>query len=559
MRQMVLAMLLAAASSAAMAADTHDLVIKGGTIYDGGGGDGFIGDVAVDGGVIVSVGPAARGLQEIDATGMAVSPGFINVQSWATESLLVDPRGMSDLKQGVTTEVFGEGMSMGPLTPEMRTEELREQGDLKYDIPWTSLSEYLQHLEDRGVSVNVASFLGASTVRVHELGRDDVDPTPAQLADMQALVRREMDGGALGIGSALIYVPGKYAETAELTALASAAAACGGRYISHIRSEAADILPALDELIAISRDSGAPGIVYHLKQSGRSNWDKQDDVLARIEAARAEGLDISATMYTYPASSTGFDAAIPIWVQEGGTEAWVERMRDPEIRARVIAEMQSENAMEENRLREAGGGDGVLLVGFRNPELRHLQGKTLGEVARARGVSAEEAAVDLVVEDGSRVQVVYFMMSEDNVRRQVSLPWMSFGSDAGALAVEAPFTNRGTHPRAYGNFARLLGKYVRDEQALPLAQAVRQMTSFAAQQMGLSGRGKLAPGMAADIVVFDPDTVVDRATFETPHQYAAGVRDVFVNGVQMLTNGEATGAAGGRFLKGPGAGRCKPL
>ena len=542
-------------------AGSYDLLVSNGMIYDGSGDAPFRGHVIVDAGEVVAVGRGAAGSvaaeREIDAGGLAVAPGFINVHSWATESLLADPRALSDLKQGVTTEVFGEGWSMGPLTPEMRRQGLEQQTDVKFDIPWTTLGEYLQHLESRGVAVNVASFVGATTVRQNILGDEDVDPAPAQLAEMQALVRQAMDEGALGVGSALIYTPGSYAETPELTALASAAAVCGGRYISHIRSEGADILPAVDELIQISRDSGAPGIVYHLKQSGRSNWDKQAAVLERIEAARADGLDITATMYTYPASSTGLNAAIPLWVQEGGTEAWIERMSDPEVKRRVIAEMQDPQAGSgDNRLREAGGGAGVLLVDFAKPELRHLQGKTLAEVAEMRGTSVEETAVDLVLEDESRVGVVYFMMNEDNVARQVSLPWMSFGSDAGALAVEPPFTNTGTHPRAYGNIARLLGKYVREEERLPLAQAVRQLTSFSAAQMGLEGRGRLAPGYAADLVIFDPAEVADRATFGEPHQYAVGVRDVFVNGVQVLSAGEPTTATPGEFLKGSGVGRC---
>ena len=532
-----------------------DLVISGGTIYDGSGGEPYVGDVAIRDGKILSVGPEVLGREEIDATGLAVSPGFINTHSWAAVPLLQDPRGMSDLMQGVTTEVFGEGNTLGPLNEEMREDMIARQADIKYDVPWTTLGESLRHMQDRGVGPNVASFVGATTVRINVVGRQDVDPTPAQTAEMQTLVRQAMDEGALGVGSALIYAPGNYADTAELTALASAAATCGGRYISHIRSEGADILPALDELIGISRESGAPAIIYHLKQSGRSNWDKQDAVLQKIEAARANGLDISATMYNYPASSTGLEASMPLWVQEGGISAWVERLKDPENRARVIREMRDENGAT-NRLQEAGGGSGVLLVNLRNPDLRHLQGKTLQEVADMRGVSVEDAAIDLVIEDDSRVGVVYFMMNEENVARQVSLPWMSFGSDAGAMATEPPFTATGTHPRAYGNIARLLGKYVREEKRLSLAQAVRQLTSFSASQMGFTDRGMLAPGYAADIAVFDPATVGDTATFAAPHSYATGMRDVLVNGVPVLSGGKPTGATPGEYLKGPGAGRC---
>ncbi|MGB7404200.1 MAG: D-aminoacylase [Pacificimonas sp.] len=546
------------ASNGAMDAggETYDLVIVGGTIYDGTGGDPFIGDVAVKDGLIMSVGPDATGLEIIDAAGFAVAPGFINTHSWASQSILHDPRAMSDLKQGVTTLVMGEGWSMGPLTPAMREEMKESQGDIKFDIPWTTLGEYLQHVEDRGSAMNVASFVGTASVRMHVLGEDDIDPTSAELTEMQSLVMAAMDEGALGIGSALIYAPGNYAETPELVALAEAAGRCGGKHISHLRSEASRIDEALAEFLEISRESGAGGIVYHLKQAGRSNWDKQAGVLAATEAARAEGLDITATMYNYPASSTGLEAAMPLWVQKGGREAWFGRLQDPEVRARVVAEMQSPTAMSENRLREAGGGDGVMLIDFKNPDLRHLVGRTLGDVARERGQSAAETAVDLVIEDRSRVGVVYFLMSEENVARQVSLPWVSFGSDAGAPATEPPFTNNGTHPRAYGNIARLLGKYVRDEKRLPLAHAIRQLTSFSAEQMNLTGIGSLAPGMAADIVVFDPATVADTATFADPHSYAVGVRDVVVAGEATLRNGEPTGAVPGRFLKGPGTGRC---
>jgi N-acyl-D-amino-acid deacylase len=555
-RPVVIVALLLGGCASAPVTPVHDLVIRGGVIYDGSGGAPRVGDVAVNGDRIVAVGPPARGRTEIDARGMAVAPGFINTLSWATESLIADGRAMSDLKQGVTTLVMGEGWSMGPLSPAMKRIETTRQGDIKYAIEWTTLGEYLAYLERRGISVNVASFVGAATVRVHELGEGDVDPDPEQLARMQALVRQAMNEGALGVGSSLIYAPASFAETGELVALMQAAAPCGGRYISHMRSEGDAIEAAVDELIEIAERSSAPAIIYHLKQAGHENWGKQAAVLARIEAARAGGLDISANMYTYPAGATGLDAAMPTWVQAGGTEAWIERLKDPVLRARVAAEMKAPGNGWENLYFHAGSADRIVLVGFKNDALKPLTGKTLAEVAAMRGKSPEETAMDLVVEDGSRVGTIYFLMSEENVARQTALPWMSFGSDGEAPAAEGVFLKSNPHPRAYGNFARLLGKYVREENRLPLEQAVHQLSDFAARQMGLAGRGRLAPGYAADVVVFDPATIADRATFEKPHQYAVGVRDVFVNGLQVLKDGEPTAARPGRFLKGPGAGRC---
>jgi len=546
----------AATDAAGPPATTYDLVIRGGSIYDGTGAPARIGDVAVNGDTIVAVGPSMRGRLEIDASGMAVAPGFINTLSWATESLIADGRAMSDLMQGVTTEVMGEGWSMGPMNADMKRIETARQGDIKYAIEWTTLGEYLSYLERRGVAVNVASFVGAATVRVHELGEGDVDPNPEQLARMQALVRRAMDEGALGVGSSLIYAPASFAETGELVALMQAAAPCGGRYISHMRSEGDAIEAAVDELIAIARASNSPAIIYHLKQAGRDNWGKQAAVLAKVEAARGEGLDISANMYTYPAGATGLDAAMPTWVQAGGYEAWASRLRDPAVRARVAAEMKAPGKGWENLYFHAGSAERIVLVGFKNEALKPLTGKTLAQVATLRGTTPEETAMDLVVEDGSRVGTIYFLMDESNVARQTALPWMSYGSDGEAPAAEGVFLKSNPHPRAYGNFARLLGKYVREEKRLPLAQAVHQMSGFAERQVGLSGRGELKPGMAADIVVFDPATIADRATFESPHHYAVGMRDVIVNGVAVLKDGKPTAARPGRFLKGPGAGRC---
>ena len=534
-----------------------DIKLRGGMVYDGGGKAPFRGDVAIKGDRIVCVGrcpgPTTR---VIDARGLAIAPGFINMLSWANEGLIVDGRGQSDVRQGVTLEVMGEGTSMGPLNPEMKRSKIERQGDIKYAIGWSTLGEYLEFLERKGVSMNVASFVGATTVRVHELGEGDVDPTPDQLARMRALVRQAMGEGAMGVGSSLIYAPANFAETPELIALAAEAGRCGGMYISHIRDEGPRLIEAIDELIEISEKSGAPAEIYHFKQSGRDNWHKIDAAIARVEAARARGLRITADMYTYPASSTGFDAAMPLWVQEGGIEAWVTRLKDPAQRARALAEMRRPDASENTKL-AVQEPDKVLLVEFKTEALKPLTGKTLGEVARDRGKLPQEVIADLIVADNSRIQVVYFSMSEENVARHVTLPWMSFDSDAGAQAPEGVFLKSSTHPRAYGTFARLLGKYVREEKRLTLAEAVRRLTSFPAANLGLTGRGALKPGYFADIAVFDPATIADRATFAKPQQYAVGMRHVLVNGVAVVRDGEHTGATPGRFVRGPGWNRCR--
>jgi len=550
---MVLA-LAACAGTRAGGDAPFDVAIRGGTVYDGSGAEPWVGDVLIRGDRIVRVtrgasGAAAR--QDIDAAGMAVAPGFINMLSWANEALLVDPRSLSDIHQGVTLEIFGEGWSMGPLNEEMRRELARDQGDLRFDVAWTTLGEYLEHLERRGVAPNVASFVGATTVRIHELGYEDRDPTPDQLDRMRMLVRQAMEEGALGVGSSLIYAPASYAETDELVALAAEAARYGGVYVSHMRSEGDRLLEAVDELIEISRRSGAPAEIYHLKAAGSGNWSKLDQVIERVEAARAEGMRISADMYTYTAGATGLDAAMPPWAQEGGEDAWIERLRDPATRARVLADMRAPDGWE-SLYQLAGSPDRVLLVGFDQDSLRRHTGRSLAEVAAEYGLSAEEAAIEMVIRNDGDVGTVYFLMSEENVRRQIALPWMSFGSDAGSIAPEPPFTGSNPHPRAYGNFARLLGRYVRDERVIPLEEAVRRMTSLPASNLNLEARGRLAAGHFADVVVFDPNTVIDHATFERPHQLATGVRDVLVNGVPVLRAGEHTGALPGRFVRGPG-------
>jgi N-acyl-D-amino-acid deacylase len=550
-------LLASCATQSAPQASAYDTVIAGGTLYDGSGAEPYVGDVAIKGDSIACVGLCpGTGRQTIDARGLAVAPGFINMLSWSTESLIADGRGQSDIRQGVTLEVMGEGESMGPWNAEMKRNESARQGDIKYSIDWTSLGEYLQYLERKGVSPNVASFVGATTVRVHELGEADVDPTPEQLARMRALVRKAMDEGAMGVGSSLIYAPANFAETPELIALASEAGRCGGMYISHMRDEGPKLIEAIDELVAISEKSGAPAEIYHFKQSGRENWGKIDAAIARVEAARARGLKITADMYTYPASSTGFDAAMPLWIQAGGIEQWVERLKDPALRAKALAEMHKPDASENTKL-VVEEPDKVILVGFKTEALKSLTGKTLGEVARARGKAPEETVAELIVEDGTRIQVVYFGMSEANVAREVTLPWMSFGSDAAALAPEGVFLKSSTHPRAYGNVARLLGKYVRDEKRVPLAEAVRRLSALPAENLKLIDRGRLKPGYYADVAVFDASKIADQATFSRPQKYAVGMRHVLVNGVPVLRDGEHTGATPGRFVKGPGAGRCR--
>ncbi len=520
----------------------YEVIIRGGGIYDGSGSAPYQADLAIAGDTIAAIGDldTLRGRVEIDATAMAVSPGFINMLSWATESLIEDGRGQSDIRQGVTLEVMGEGTSMGPLNEEMKADRRARQGDIKYDITWTTLGEYLQFLEDKGVSTNVASFVGATAVRIHEVGYEDRSPTPEELERMKALVRQAMEEGAVGVSSALEYSPASFAATDELVELTRVAAEYDGLYISHLRHEGDGIFPALDEFFSIVPEAGIRGEIYHLKASRKQNWHKLDEVIGRIEAARAQGLQITADVYPYRAFSTGLDIFFPAWVQEGGHQAWVERLKDPAVRQRLKTEL------------DILPPEDILLVDFRNEKLRHLTGNTLAEVAAMRGTSPEETMIELVIEDDSRVGIVGFAMSAENLRKKITQPWVSFCSDAGAIAPEPPFTNSNPHPRAYGSFARLLGRYVREEQVMSLEEAVRRLTSFPAGNLKLKKRGSLIPGYFADVVVFDPATITDHATFERPHQYATGVIHVFVNGVQVLDGGEHTGATPGRFVKGPG-------
>lgn len=547
--------LAACASASATPAPHFDLLVRNGVVHDGSGAAPQRVDVAVRGDRIAALLPAgsdASADRVLDAHGQAVAPGFINVLSWATESLIADGRGMSDTRQGVTLQIFGEGWSMGPYNERMKADALKQQGDIRYPIEWTTLGEYLEHLEKRGVTPNVASFVGATTVRIHELGEDDVDPDAAQLARMQDLVRAAMAEGALGVGSSLIYPPAAFAGTGELVALARAAAESGGGYVSHMRSEADRFLEALEETIGIARATGQRAEAYHLKAAGQENWPKMAQAIAMIEAARAEGLPVSADMYAYTAGGTGLTANLPPWVQAGGHEAMVARLKDPAVRARVVAEMRDPDAGWENLRLLAGSDERVLLIDFRSERLKPLIGRSLADVARERGTSVEETVLDLIVEDDSRVGAAYFLMSEENVELGLRQPWVSLGSDAEASAPEGVFLASSTHPRAYGNFARFLGHYVRDRGLMPLEEGIHRLTGLPAANWKLQDRGCLRPGCFADIVVFDPATISDHATFAQPQQYATGVSQVFVNGVQVLRDGEHTGATPGRVVRGPG-------
>ena len=523
----------------------HDIVIQNGTIYDGSGGAPFVGTVAIRGDRISHVGApdALRGRRIIDADGLAVSPGFINMLSWTATALFRDGKSQGDIRQGVTLEVLGEGSSLGPLNDRMRRAWLDRQSEIKYDIPWTTLGQGLEHLVGLGVAPNLASFVGATTLRIHEVGYENRPATAAELDRMKELARTAMEEGAVGMSSALIYAPADYASMEELVSLARVVAKYDGLYISHMRSEGSELLEALDELFTIARKAGIRAEIYHLKASRRDNWHKLDELIRRVEQAQKDGLQITADMYTYNASSTGLTGVIPTWVQEGGHEQWMNRMRDPEVRKRLAGELRDQLSKQPP--------EGILLVGFRNKELgKQFMGKTLAEAARIRGESPEDAVIDMVLEDDSRIQCVYFSMSEDNIRKKIALPWVSFCSDAASL--DPAWATDMTHPRAYGSFARVLGKFVRDEKIIPLREAIRRLTSFPAANLKIRNRGSLKEGYFADVVVFDPETVSDHATFKKPHQYSTGVSHVFVNGEQVLREGEHTGAKPGRVVRGPG-------
>jgi N-acyl-D-amino-acid deacylase len=545
---------LAAVSAGCSSQPGYDVILRGGTLYDGTGEDPITADIAFNGDLIAAIGDLsdAHGTREIDVKGLAVAPGFINMMCWANESLIEDGRSQSDIRQGVTLEVMGEGQSMGPLNDRMLDEMIQDQGDIKYEVTWRTLDGYLSHLEKRGVSPNVASFIGAASPRVYVIGYDDRAPSPGELEEMQDLVRQAMKEGALGVASSLVYPPGFFASTEELVALAKAAAESKGIYISHLRSEGDELIEALQEFLRIARESGARSEIYHLKAAGRANWPKLDQAIQMIEAARAEGLEITADVYTYPAGSTGLLASLPPWVQDGGFEAAIARLKDPATRTRVAREMLESTIGWENMYLQAGSPDKILLVGFKNPELKPLTGKTLAEVAALRGTSPEETAMDLIVEDDSRVDTVYFSQSEENLRKKIALPWVTFCSDAASLAPEGVFLQSSTHPRAYGSFARVLGRFTRDEKVLTLQDAVRKLAGLPAVTLRLERRGFLREGFFADVVVFDPMGIQDHATFQQPHQYATGMIHVFVNGDQVLSGGEHTGAKPGRVVRGPG-------
>ena len=539
----------------AAASPAYDLIIRNAIVYDGSGDAPKSIDIAIKNDRIAAhlkPGENATATRVVDAQGRALAPGFINVLSWATESLIVDGRAQSDLRQGVTLEIFGEGWSMGPLNDAMKAEAIKQQGDIRYPIEWTTLGEYLDYLQKRGVAVNIASFVGATTLRVHELGYENRAPTPEELVRMQQLVSQSMDEGALGVGASLIYAPAFYAKEDELTALATTAGQSGGGYVAHMRSEANRLNEALDELIRIGRKANVHAEAYHLKAAGKENWPKMATAIGQIEKARSEGLSIAANMYTYRAGATGLDAAMPPWVQEGGHDAWVARLKDPRIRARVLREMRSPGKDWENLYLLAGTADGVRFIGFKNPKLKPLTGKTLAEVARMRNQSPEDTMIDLVIEDDSRVDTAYFLMSEDNVKLGLSQHWVSLGSDAEASAPEGVFLKSSTHPRAYGNVARLLGHYVRDEKLMSLQEAIYRLTRLPASNWKLKDRGCLEPGCYADLVIFEPAKIMDVATFDKPQQFATGVSNVWVNGAEVLQNGEPTGKLPGQVVRGPG-------
>ena len=543
-------------TAAADARQTFDLVIRNGTVHDGSGGLPYVADVGVRGDLVAAIGalPDARAATEIDAKGLAVAPGFINMLSHSYMSMLQDPRSLGELKQGVTLQIFGEGGSMGPLTPAMqaRMQKSMGEGDMPVEVPWRTLAEYLAHAERRGVSQNVASYIGATTLRIYAVGQDDRRASAAELDVMRGLVRDEMSAGALGIGSSLIYPPAFFASTEELIELCRAAAPYDGKYISHMRDEGGALFEAIEELLRISREGGVPAEIYHLKQAGRDNWGKLDQVIEMVEGARAAGDRVTADMYTYTAGATGLSNSIPPRFHDGGPKKLFERLADAGARAEIRDAIEHSTDGWENLYQAAGGAEGVLILGVRKEENRGCQGRTLAQIADAEGKHPIDALMDLVLRDRSRIDTAYFSISEDNVRRQIALPWMSFGSDSPSTAAEGAFLKRSTHPRAYGTFARLLGRYVRDERIITLPDAVRRLTRLPADNLGLDRRGRIERGWFADLVVFDPATVADRATWAEPHQYAVGVRDVIVNGVAALRDGEFTGALPGRAVYGPG-------
>ena len=554
---------LVSAGAWAAGPQIHDVVIRHAMIYDGSGGAPYAGELAIDADRIAYVGrdPAGRGRLEVDARGQAVAPGFIDMMGHSEESLLIDGRAVSGLKQGITTDIFVEG-SMGPLSPEMARHMKERQGDLKYDVTWSTLGRYLDHLQQGGITPNVASFVGAGEVRTYVLGEGDVQPTPAQLAQMRALVHQAMEEGALGITTALIYAPNNYARTPELTELARESARCGGMYTAHMRSEGDHIEDAITETIGIARASGAPAEIHHFKFIGHDNWGKREQVVAMINAARAAGIRITADMYTYTAGATALDASLPPWVHSGGPEAMVARLKDPAVRAKVIAAMREPHPKDWESLYQQSGAGGMLILATRSARLKPLIGQTVAVIAHERGVSPEDAIIDLVIEDNAGIGAAYTIISEENIKKQIVLPWVSLGSDAESSAPEGVFLQSSTHPRAYGNFARLFAKYVREDHLMTVQEAVRKVTSLPADVLSLPDRGRLKAGAFADVVIFDPASFQDHSTYAKPMQYATGVTDIFINGQLALKDGEPTGAHTGRALRGrawtgAGGGGCR--
>ena len=554
MKNRFVALLAVFAIAACSQPTSYDLILRGGTVYDGSGEAPFVGDVAVVGDKIVALGNLgdATAEMDIDVTGFAVAPGFINMMSWANLSLIEDGHSQSDIRQGITLEVMGEGNSMGPLNDVMRAEMIEYQDDIRFDVDWTTLDEYLVFLEERGVSTNVASFIGAATPRKYVIGYEDRPPTDEELEQMKVLVREAMEDGAIGVASSLMYPPGLFAETDELVELSKVAAEYDGMYASHMRDEGTHLIPAIDEVLTIAREANIRAEIYHLKSSGAPNWPKFDQAIVMIEAAQAEGLEITADVYTYPAGATGLNTTVPPWVQEGGFEKSLQRMADPELRARIIEEMQTPSDAWDNMYLMAGSPENILMVGFRNDDLKPLTGKTVAEVAEMRGTPAPETILDLIVEDGSRIESVFFSQSEDIVARVVALPWSSFNTDEASVAPEGVFLNSNPHPRAYGSMTRVLSKYVREDGLLSMQEAIRKLAALPAQTMRLDRRGELKKGFYADLVVFDPETIQDHATFTDPHQYSTGMIHVFVNGGHVIKDGEHTGATPGRVVRGPG-------
>ena len=554
MKYLVIAVIFSASILSCTNKKRYDTILRNGTVYDGKGGTPYTADIGINADTIAFIGDLENvtSINEIDAKGMAVSPGFINMLSWANESLIEDGRSQSDIRQGVTLEVMGEGWSMGPLNEKLKKQLQESQGDIKYTIEWNTCGEYLNFLEKKGVSCNVASFVGATTLRMNIIGEDNRDPTPAELDLMKALVKQAMEEGVMGVSSSLIYPPAFFAKTNELVELCKVASSYGGSYISHMRSEGDKLQEAVEELITIAKLANIHAEIYHLKAAGQDNWSKMDSVINRIESARADGLNITADMYSYTAAGTGLTATMPPTLQDGGFGKLRDRLQDPVVRKQLIKEMNTKTDKWENYFYGVGTPENILVVGFKQDSLKKYTGKTLGQVAKLFGKSPEETAMDLIIKDSTRVECIYFLMNENNVRKQIAIPWVSFGSDEGSYTNEGVFLKSNAHPRAYGTFIRVLGKYSRDENLISLQEAIRKLSSLPANNLKIKRRGELKVGNYADVIIFDPAKVNDNATFEKPHQYAEGMIHVFVNGTQVLKNGEHTGAKPGRFVKGPG-------